>query len=96
MKNKKHFEDLWNDCEALHGSKSDGLGLDAILDEVILKINLYKSFNAIDIPIEEKKKLKSRTLGEILFSLSLLSHQENINVYKALYTALVDHKIEQE
>ena len=32
--------------------------LDSILDETILKINLYKSFNAIDIPIEEKQKLK--------------------------------------
>ena len=92
--NKKHFEDLWNDCETFHGSKKDGVGIDHILDEVILKINLYKSFNVIDIPLEEKKKLKSRTFGEILFSLSLLSNNENINVYKALYTSLMDHKIE--
>lgn len=95
MKSKpKHFEDLWNDCETLHGAKS--LSIDSILDETILKINLYKSFNAIDIPIEEKQKLKSHTFGEILFSLSVLSNSENINVYKALYSALIDHQMEKE
>lgn len=92
MKNK-HFEDLWNECETFHGKKSHD-NSNTILEELILKINLYRSFCDLNIPDDEKQKLKSRTFGEILFTLSSLSNVENINVYKSLYMALMDHAIE--
>lgn len=79
-----HFEDLWEDSEKLH--------LDAdvkdILNELILKINLYQIIDSkSEIPDDERIKVKSRTMGEILLTLTNLSFKDNINVYNELKTA---------
>lgn len=88
-----HFEDLWEKCENSHTqSLSDS---PTIIDELILKLNLYKAIiSKNDIPEEDFKKIKSHTLGEILFTLTNLSLKDNINVYEALLTALHHRSIE--
>lgn len=89
-----HFEDLWEKCENIH-KKSDSENSSAILDELMLKLNLYKVLEQkTDLPQEDNQKIKSRTFGEILFTLTNLSLQENINVFDALNTALQYRLIE--
>lgn len=83
-----HFEDLWSEAESYHqaNSKED---IQTVLDALILKINLYKTLSdQKDYPAKELAKIKSRTLGEILFTISNISLQDNINVYEALGIAL--------
>jgi hypothetical protein len=58
------------------------------LEELLLKINLYKVISSkSEIPLEESKKIKSRTMGEILLTMAHLSLKEDINVFQALKTA---------
>ena len=86
-----HFETLWEKCELLH--KGSNIGTSASIDEFMLLLNLYK---AIDQKTEmqekeRKKKIKSRIIGEILFTLTRLSLQDNINVFESLNDVLQDH-----
>src|SRR5579871_3021150 len=81
-----HFEELWEKCENVHKDSPDAVP--AIVDELSMKINLYKLLDGrIDIPEEERQKLKSRTMGEILLTLTHLSLKDNINVFEALSVA---------
>lgn len=91
-----HFEELWEKCEELHKeSNSDG-DLQNVLDELLLKVNLYKAIDSkAEIPPEERAKMQSRTLGEILLTLTHLSFKDNINVYEALSIALQYRSIEK-
>jgi hypothetical protein len=91
-----HFEELWEKCEQLYkDSKSDG-DVQSILDELLLKVNLYKAIDAkAEIPPEERQKMQSRTLGEILLTLTHLSLKDNVNVYEALSMALQYRSIEK-
>lgn len=83
-----HFEELWEKCENFH-KQSDSSTSNLILDELMLKINLYQAISSrSDLPEEEGQKAKSRTLGEILLTLTHLSLHDNINVFDALNTAL--------
>ncbi len=85
-----HFEELWEKCENFY--KDSNLITDAknLMEELTLKINLYKAMDSKkdEIPEEEQQKAKSRLLGEILLTLTGLSFKENINVYEALSIAL--------
>lgn len=82
----RHFEQLWEDGENLH--TNDDSSTSTILDELSMKINLYKIIDSkIEIPEEERQKIKSRTMGEILLTLTNLSLKDNINVFEALKTA---------
>ena len=85
----QHFEELWEKCEDFQKEASINDNVQSIIDELLLKINLYKVIDAkTEIPEEDRQKVKSRTLGEILLTLTGLSLKDNINVYEALNIAL--------
>jgi hypothetical protein len=82
------FDDLWNQCEELNKNTSANQPLDGVLNELELKVNLYKTLcEKIPPNAEELAGIKSRAMGEILFTLTKLSLRENINVYAALVDA---------
>lgn len=84
-----HFEDLWNKSEEFHAKSNLDKSSISIIDEIFLKIKLYKSFEEkTDLPIEEKKKIKERIFGEILLTLTNLSLKDDINTFLALNSAL--------
>lgn len=84
-----HFEELWERCENFHKDSALGSPVQNIIEEMMIKINLYKAIDAkTEIPEDERQKLKSRTLGEILLTFTNLSLKDNINVYEALSIAL--------
>jgi hypothetical protein len=83
-----HFEDLWEKCEKFHSEFSNYENADQIIDELILKLNLYKAVRLQELPPEEKNKICSHTLGEVMLTLTNVSLRDNINVYQALNTAL--------
>ena len=78
-----HFEELWEEAENFHKDQNPEVG--SSLDEIILKINLYK---VIDLQkgfsVSEKQNMKLRTMGEILLSLTAISLKDEINVFEAL------------
>jgi hypothetical protein len=83
-----HFEDLWEKCEKFHSEFSNYEQSEQIIDELILKLNLYKTVRLQNLSNEEKEKICTHTLGEVLLTLTNLSLHDNINVYQALNTAL--------
>lgn len=84
---KYHFEDLWNKSEEYHISSDESLI--AILEELMMKIELYKNIELrSEISPEEKSKIKNFSLGEILFTLTKISLKDNINTFEALKLAL--------
>lgn len=83
-----HFEDLWEKCENLHKDGVEQDEVQAIVNELIMKLTLYKTLDdKKEIPQEEIEKVKSRTFGEILLTLTNLSIKDSINVFDALATA---------
>lgn len=90
-----HFEELWEKCEKLHEENLSEDKSAVIIDELMMKLNLYKVIDLkTDIPEEERQKIKSRTLGEILLTLTNISLKDNINVFEALSTAFKFRSIE--
>jgi len=84
-----HFEVLWEQCENFQKDGAAQNDVQHIIEELMLKISLYKAIDAkTEIPEEDRQKVKSRTLGEILLTLTALSLKDNINVYEALNIAL--------
>jgi hypothetical protein len=83
------FSELWEKCEGLHKEESTSV----ITDELLMKVKLYKAFEDKEIPHDELQKVKSRTMGEILLTLTNLSVKDNINVYEALSIAMQYKKI---
>lgn len=80
-----HFEELWEKCEKTHVEETN---ISTILDELSMKINLYKAISERkELSGVELEKVKSRTMGEILLTLTNLSLKDNINVFEALNTA---------
>jgi len=83
------FEELWNKSEEFQKNASKETTTQNIIEELLLKLNLYKAIDLkTEIPEEERQKIKSRTLGEILLTFTCLSLKDNINVYEALSVAL--------
>lgn len=83
-----HFEELWENCENLHKELGGNETVLSIIDELAMKINLYKLIDGkIEIPEDERQKIKSRTMGEILLTLTNLSLKDNINVFESLSIA---------
>ena len=77
-----HFEILWEECEKLHQA---GDSASSIIDELMMKLNLYKALaERTEIPKDELQKIKTRTMGEILLTMTNLSLIDNINVFEAL------------
>lgn len=91
-----HFEELWEKCEKLHQeSDQSNSSIVGILNELSMKINLYKAMDdRKEMSVEECQKIKSRTMGEILLTLTNLSFRDNINVFEALATAMQYRSIE--
>lgn len=83
-----HFEELWTKCEELYQETASQESSNSIMDELALKINLYKALDHKEIPEKEREIIKSRTMGEILLTLTKLSMKDNINVYEALSIAM--------
>lgn len=84
-----HFEDLWIKCEELQKDAYSASTVQVIIEELVMKINLYKAIDTkTEIPAEDRQKVKSRVLGEILLTLTGLSLKDNINVYDSLNMAL--------
>lgn len=91
----KHFEELWTEAENLHKEINDGSAASALVDELVLKLTVYKVLDKNDkIPDAEKAKLKSHTFGKILALLTNLSLKDNVNVYDSLLLAINDLKID--
>lgn len=89
-----HFEELWERCEQFHQQASPDNSMEAIIEELLMKINLYKMIDLkTEMPEEDRQKAKSRTLGEILMTLTQVSLKDNINVFEALGVALQYHNI---
>lgn len=83
-----HFENLWEKCEQLHQDFVAQDEVQAIVNELQMKLNLYQTIDQKkEIPPEEIEKVKSRTFGEILLTLTNLSLKDGINVFDALATA---------
>ena len=90
-----HFENVWEQAENFH--KNANLGADAsqILDELNLKIELYKTIDTNKEHLkEESSNIKSRLFGEILLSLTNLSLIDNINTFEALMLALQQRSVD--
>lgn len=90
-----HFEELWEKCETFFKENKAAIETQSALDELAFKVNLYKVIDAkTEIPEDERQKIKSRTLGEILLTLTHLSLRDNINVFEALSIALQYRSVE--
>lgn len=88
-----HFEELWQQCEAFH--KNSNGKISDLIDELYLKLNLYKTIDLKDnMSIEDKKQIKSRTLGEILLTITHLSLLDDVNTFKCLLDALQYRELE--
>lgn len=84
-----HFEELWEQCENFHQEIKDNSSASIIIDELLMKINLYKAVDVTSsVNLEDIQKIKTRTLGEILLTITNLSLKDNINTYEALASAL--------
>ena len=91
-----HFEELWEKCENFHKEANLGSTAQSVIDEIMMKINLYKAIlDQKEMPSAEYQTIKSRTLGEILLTITKLSLQENINVFEALGIALQYRGVDQ-
>ncbi len=90
-----HFEDLWEKCESFHKEFSSQDQLESIIQELELKTSLYSMLSNKALPEEEKNKIKIRTFGEMLLTLTNLSLKDNINVYEALSMALQYREIDK-
>lgn len=90
-----HFEELWEKSEKFHQEDGNEKKTSELIDELVMKLNLYKAIDSREeIPESERQNIKSRTLGEILLTLTNLSLKDNINVYEALSIALQYRSIE--
>jgi hypothetical protein len=84
-----HFEELWEKCEGLHKASNSDISTEALMESLIMKIKLYKIIDSkTELSEEDRKNAKSRTLGEILMTLTHVSLRDNINVFEALGVAL--------
>lgn len=91
-----HFEELWERCENLQREAADHTDVKGIIDDLMMKLTLYKAFEtkSAELPKEEFQKGKSRMLGEILLVITCLSFKDNVNVFEALNTALYYRSIQ--
>jgi hypothetical protein len=90
-----HFEELWEKCEQIHQASKSEDTMAAMMDELAMKINLYKIIESkTEVPAADLAKAKSHTMGEILFTLTKLSLKENLNVFESLGLAYQSHSNE--
>jgi hypothetical protein len=83
-----HFEELWEKCENFHKESNNNESITSIIDELMMKLNLYKAIAAkSEVQMEDRQKVKYRALGEILLTITNLSLKDNVNVFEALNIA---------
>lgn len=82
-----HFEELWELCEKFYQDNDTHNSSQDIINEISMKMDLYRRLNQKEIDSEDLKKIKSRLFGEILLTLTNLSLTDNINVFEALFIA---------
>jgi hypothetical protein len=82
------FDQLWEQAENQQARITAGQTNEQIIEELRLKINLYQTLSSSSIPAEEQQDIKTRTMGEVLLTLTKLSLKDNINVYQALQVAM--------
>ena len=89
------FEELWEQCEQFQQTTAGDQSVQSLLDELVLKINLYKALDSkeSELPEQDRLHIKTRTLGEIMLSLTGISAKDNINTYQALALALQHRNI---
>lgn len=86
---KMHFEELWEKCENFQKETSNNIAIQNMIEELIMKLDLYKAIDLkSEIPDEERKKIKSCILGEILLVVTSVSFKDDINVFESLSLAL--------
>ena len=91
-----HFEELWEQCENVQKEACADVPASNIIDEIVIKLNLYKILDAkSEIPPTELAKIRSRVLGEALLTMTSLSVKDNVDVYEALSMALQYRSLEQ-
>lgn len=91
-----HFEELWEKCENLQKEACAEVPASSIVEEIIIKLNLYKVLDAkTEIPPGEIAKIRSRVLGEVLLTMTSLSVKDNVDVYESLSSALQYRSLEQ-
>ena|ERR1017187_8674045 len=89
-----HFENLWVECEKLHEESNKRDSAAILLDELMMKLNLYRAIaEKTEGASTELQKMKDRAMGEVLLVLTKISAKENINVYEALSIAAQYHSI---
>ncbi len=81
------FSELWELCEKFYQDNDIHNSPQEIINEISMKIDLYRRLDQKKIDVEDLKKIKSRLFGEILLTLTNLSLIDNINVFEALFIA---------
>jgi hypothetical protein len=87
-----HFEDLWEKSENFIKNNFSDETLDDIFNALNMQLYLYKELDKKEISNEERIKVKSHLLGEVIFTITKISLKDNIDVFESLLTALKDHK----
>lgn len=87
-----HFENLWCKSESLHKDIEQETVAD-IIKEITMKLGLFSAISQKNLANEDLENAKTHLMGEILLSLTKLSLKENIDVYVALNTAIMQHNI---
>jgi hypothetical protein len=84
--NIKHFEELWNEAESISIKNIDRSSSSNILDELIMKLSLYRSLENKQEFLEKigLNELREICFGEALFIFTKLAAKDNINAYAAL------------
>lgn len=93
MTDNVHFENLWEHAENAQQKNVSACSTNDIIEELLMKVNLYKTSDNKEWDNDQRKSIKSRLMGEILFTLTKLSIKENIDVYESLASILVNRKI---
>lgn len=91
----KTFNELWEICEDFFKKNHQNEKVNDLINELDLKFKLYKNIDLnLSLSDKEKQNIKSRTLGEILLTITNISLIDNINVFESLNSALQYRSIE--
>ena len=101
MDELKHFEDLWNKSEEISQKDISRSTSSQILDELIMKLSLYKSLEnrSESFDNENLSKIREVCYGEVLFLLTNLGRAIEAKLQTAcsvgeLYSIISVHKFE--
>jgi len=97
MTNIKHFEEIWNEAEALADTKLKATTTEQIISEIVAEFDSYKLYHTKEeLSPEIKKLLKQRNLGAIMFLICALAKREDINVYSSLVEEMRFEQLDME